>query len=69
MGMILHERQVEFFAEWGHRWLDLKRTDSINAVLGREKPQYWAADGHDALWPIPSTEIVNNPTLTQNPGY
>ncbi len=24
---IAHERQIELFAEWGHRWLDLKRTD------------------------------------------
>ena len=69
MGVILHERQVELFTEWGHRWLDLKRTDSINAVLGREKPQYWAADGHDALYPVPTTEMIANPALTQNPGY
>ena len=69
MGTILHERQTELFCEWGHRWLDHKRTDSINAVLTREKPQYWAADGHDALYPIPATEISANPALTQNPGY
>ena len=68
MGVILHERQTELFVEWGHRWLDLKRTDSINAVLGREK-SWWPADGHAALWPIPYTDIIYNPSLTQNPGY
>lgn len=68
MGAVLHERQTELFTEWGHRWLDLKRTDSINAVLGREKP-WWPADGHAALYPIPYTEILYNPSLTQNPGY
>jgi hypothetical protein len=66
---ILHERQTELFCEWGHRWFDLIRNDSINAVLTREKPQYWAPDGHDALYPIPLTEILYNSNLTQNPGY
>jgi len=68
MGVILHERQTELFTEWGHRWFDLKRTDSINAVLGREKP-WWPADGHAALYPIPYTDLLYNPNLTQNPGY
>lgn len=68
MGVILHERQTELFTEWGHRWFDLKRTDSINAVLGREKP-WWPADGHAALYPIPYTDVLYNSNLTQNPGY
>ena len=68
MSLILHERQVELFAEWGHRWLDLKRTDSINNILGREKP-WWPADGHAALYPIPNSELITNPSLKQNPGY
>jgi len=68
IGVILHERQTELFTEWGHRWLDLKRTDSINAVLGREKP-WWPVDGHAALYPIPASDLQYNPSLTQNPGY
>jgi hypothetical protein len=68
MGAVLHERQTELFTEWGHRWFDLKRTDSINAVLGREKP-WWPADGHAALYPIPYTDLLYNSNLTQNPGY
>ena len=69
IGVILHERQTELFCEWGHRWFDLKRTDSINSVLGREKPQYWAPDGHEALYPIPQIELRNNTALIQNPGF
>jgi len=63
---ILHERQVELFAEWGNRWLDLKRTGLINAVLGAEK-RGWKPQ--DVLFPIPQTEISKNPNLTQNEGY
>ena len=68
MGVVLHERQTELFTEWGHRWLDLKRTDSIKTVLGREKPS-WPADGHAILYPIPYADILYNPGLSQNPGY
>jgi hypothetical protein len=69
LGKILHERQVELFCEWGHRWLDLKRMDSVDAVMTRVKPQYWPADGHTALYPIPYPELVSNQYLTQNLGY
>jgi len=57
---------LELFAEWGHRWLDLKRTNTANAVLGAEKPTWKPTD---VLFPIPQTERTNNPNLTQNPGY
>ncbi len=63
---IEHERQVELFCEWGHRWFDLKRTGKIDEVLGKEKNN-WAPTA--ALYPIPLTEIKRNPFLTQNPGY
>lgn len=66
LGAIMHERQIEFFAECGHRWLDLKRTGAVTAVLGAEKP-HWEA--MDALYPIPANELTENPTLVQNPGY
>lgn len=64
---ILHERQVEFFAELGHRWFDLKRTGQADAVLSPIKGGYWQTT--DQLWPIPQAEITNDPNLTQNPGY
>ncbi len=57
-----HERQVEFFTEWGNRWLDLKRTNRAQAVL-----QPWKAASE--LFPVPDAEIGNNPFLLQNPGY
>lgn len=66
LSAIQHERQVELFAEWGHRWFDLKRTDSIDVVLGAEKPGWKSTD---ALYPIPLSEIQANLKLTQNPGY
>ncbi|TKC65660.1 RagB/SusD family nutrient uptake outer membrane protein [Pedobacter hiemivivus] len=66
---IAHERQIELFCEWGHRWYDLKRTGTINAVLGAEKPGIWPADGHAALYPVPQNQIQANPGWIQNPGY
>lgn len=67
MSAILQERRVELFSEWGHRWLDLKRTGTADAVMGALKPTFWQPE--DALYPIPSIEISKNYTLKQNPGY
>lgn len=66
LDLILKERRVELFCEWGHRWLDLKRTGRIDAVLGASKPG-WTPTA--ALFPIPQGDIIANPNLTQNPGY
>ena len=64
---IEHERQIELFSEWGHRWLDLKRTGRAGAVLGPIKAD-WSSD--DELYPIPQSERDKNPFLgEQNPGY
>jgi starch-binding outer membrane protein, SusD/RagB family len=67
LAAIEKERQVEFFAEWGHRWFDLKRTGRADAVLGLAKAPNWQSS--DVLYPIPLEEIKINPALTQNPGY
>lgn len=70
---ILHERQVELFTEWGNRWFDLIRTGTINAVLGapgnvcQAKGGTWISTSE--LFPIPQSEILNDPNLHQNPGY
>lgn len=64
---IMHERQIELFAEWGHRWFDLIRTGNSDAVLGPLKAPNWQQT--DTLFPIPRTEISNNSKLFQNPGY
>ena len=66
MTALRHERQVELMVEWGLRWLDLKRMGIADAVLGAEKPT-WVSTA--VLWPIPATELVNNPALVQNKGY
>jgi hypothetical protein len=63
---ILHERQLELFSEWGHRWLDLKRTGQVDAVMSALRPGWKPMD---ALYPIPAREIQIDPKITQNPGY
>ncbi len=60
------EKRIEFFCEFGHRWYDLKRTNRADAVLGAVKPG-WKASA--ALYPIPQSEISNDPNLSQNTGY
>lgn len=67
LNKIFHERQVELFAEWCHRWFDLKRTDTATEVLSVVKPAVW--NDTDVLYPIPQSERENNPNLTQNDGY
>jgi hypothetical protein len=62
------ERQVEFFAEWGHRWLDLKRTNRAQTVLSPLSPSKTWKPGSE-LYPIPDIEISNNPKLVQNGAY
>jgi hypothetical protein len=63
---VLQERQWEFFTEYGHRFFDLKRTGALNSVLPTVKSGW---NSTDALWPIPETELLANPNMTQNPGY
>jgi starch-binding outer membrane protein, SusD/RagB family len=70
---IAHERKIEMFCEWGNRWYDLKRTDSVNTVMGfpgnvcAAKGGSWNTDWQ--LYPIPFGELQTNQFLTQNPGY
>jgi hypothetical protein len=70
---ILHERQVELFSEWGHRWFDLKRTGMVDAVMSVVTPQKsgGAWETTDQLYPIPYSDIDKNPNLQghQNAGY
>jgi hypothetical protein len=66
LAAIFQERRVELFAEWGHRWFDLKRTGEAGKLLQPIK-QDW--NSTDILYPIPDTEIETNPNLIQNPGY
>ena len=63
---IEQERRIELFAEWGHRWFDLKRTNRANTMLS-VKGSNWSTD--DQLYPIPASELDFAPNLEQNPGY
>lgn len=64
---IAQERRIELFAEFGHRWLDLKRTGKADAVIGTLKPSTWRPEA--ALWPVPLAQRNANPFLSQNKGY
>jgi len=67
LAAVEQERRIELFAEWGHRWLDLKRTNRADPVLNIIKSPNWQIT--DILWPIPQSQININLNLTQNPGY
>ncbi|OQP42941.1 hypothetical protein A4H97_12375 [Niastella yeongjuensis] len=74
MSAVEHERQVELFSEWGHRWLDLRRWPGINnpnitradEVLGAIKRDWQPTD---QWYPVPRSELQANQFLVQNPGY
>ncbi len=61
-----HERWVELFTEMGDRWINLKRTGRVTAVLSLIKPSW---KPFQALYPLPATDLMANPHLVQNPGY
>jgi len=68
--IILNERRVELFTEWGHRWFDLRRSGTIDAVMAEEekvKGGVWTS--YKMYYPIPQIDIDANPFLVQTPGY
>jgi len=69
---ILKEKRLEFFAEWGHRWLDLKRTGKINEVMSVETPKKSSGNSwknYQQYYPICIDELKANPNLTPSTGY
>jgi hypothetical protein len=68
---ILHERQVELFTELGQRWMDLKRTGTVDAVMTLACPHKnnstW--NSYQQLYPFLFSDVQADPNLTQNPGY
>lgn len=67
---IIQERRVELFCEYGHRWLDIKRTGKVNDIMvpvTKAKGGTW--DANFQLWPIPQKDIENNNNIKQNQGY
>ena len=63
---LLAEMRHEFFAEFGHRFIDLKRWNKLS-VLSAVKSN-WV--DYKKAWPIPQSELLLNPNLyPQNTGY
>ena len=63
---ILHERQVELFTEFGHRFMDLKRFGALDTALDYKGD--WSTT--EQYLPLPQTELNLNPNLgSQNQGY
>jgi hypothetical protein len=70
LASILQERQVELFSEWGHRWLDLKRTGKVNEIMSKVTPQKGGTWNANWQWyPLPADDIQKNARLVQNHGY
>ena len=70
LAAILHERRVELFSEWGHRWLDLKRTNTVDAVMTAAcaaKGGTWQS--YQQWYPILASDIEKDQNLVQNTGY
>ncbi len=68
--LIMQERQRELFTEWGHRWMDLKRTNTLDARMNgiaSYKKITW--DTNKQLWPISQSELGRNKKLVQNESY
>ncbi|WP_158275356.1 RagB/SusD family nutrient uptake outer membrane protein [Pedobacter sp. HMWF019] len=72
LSVIFKEKRIEFFTEWGHRWLDLKRTNTIDELMSKVTPKKsngGAWKSYQQYYPIGSYELQSNPNLTQTPGY
>lgn len=70
LAAVFKERRFELFCEWGHRWMDLKRTNNVDAVMNIETPLKGGSwQTTDKFYPIPNEEILSNPNLFQTPGY
>lgn len=72
---IRHERAVEFAGE-GLSFDDMRRWGLLETLNGRKEVYVngtvhftRSTSSRDYLWPIPSDEIFQNPSLTQNPGW
>lgn len=65
--IIAGERWRELFVEAAHRWFDLKRTNKALTTLPVTKDV--TIDANDLLYPIPTSALLTNPNLKQNPGY
>ena len=69
---ILDERRMELCAEWGLRYTDLVRTGKAAEVLNSDlcprdekKSGLWTEE--KKYWPVPGTQIIELPTLNEEP--
>ncbi|OQP42885.1 hypothetical protein A4H97_12085 [Niastella yeongjuensis] len=70
LGAIQRERRVELFTEGSHRFFDLRRTKSLDALMTKVSVQKGGAwEPFKQWWPIPLTDVQNNKNLLQTPGY
>lgn len=72
LSAISRERRVELFTEWGHRWLDLKRTGMVDSVMGAGGACAAKGGSWNTNWqwyPVPLSELQSDPNLIQNSGY
>ncbi len=70
LSSIWHERQIELFSEWGHRWLDLKRTGKVDEIMPQatiEKGGSWNTNWQ--WYPLPLDDLRKDINLAQNTGY
>lgn len=70
---IENERRLELAFE-GQRWYDLVRTDRAIPVMeavtdGKGVNLGYHLTAQKSIWPIPQSEMDQNPNLTQNEGY
>ncbi|MBO9631570.1 MAG: RagB/SusD family nutrient uptake outer membrane protein [Chitinophagaceae bacterium] len=67
---LMKERRLELFLEYGHRWLDLKRTNRVDDVMITAsilKGGSW--ESYKALFPLSGTELKKSLALKQTEGY
>lgn len=70
LNAIDQERKVELFTEWGDRWFNMQRRNTIDAIMPGiclAKGTTW--NSYQKLYPLVSSLFINNPLLVQNPGY
>jgi hypothetical protein len=70
LNAIQKERRIELFAEEGHRFFDLRRTGTLDALMTKLTPLKggaWAP--FKAWWPIPRLDIENDKQLEQTAGF
>jgi hypothetical protein len=65
---VFYERRHELYGE-GFSWWDMKRFNKWNLFNYVTREIRTAIDVHLNYFPIYNVEIINNPNITQNPGW